>query len=164
MRSTKLISAAALVMVLCLTVSPVPARQTSNDFGTYKAREIKSSGTWINGSPLTLKALRGKVVVIDFWAFDCEPCIQAMPHITALHEKYAREGLVVIAIHTPRADYEKDEKKLRQAIERMGIRFPVVVDNKEKLFRAYLCDLWPSQFVIDRTGTVPLQPRRFGEI
>ena len=77
-----------------------------------------------------------------------------MPHITALYEKYAKDGLVVIGVHTPRADYEKDEKKLRQAIEKMGIRFPVVVDNKEKIFRDYQCDLWPSQFVIDRKGVV----------
>src|SRR5215467_15644705 len=154
MKSTKLIFAAAPVIGLCVTISTAVARQTSDDFGTYKAREIKSSGTWINGGPVTLKSLRGKVVVIDFWAFDCEPCIQAMPHVTALHEKYAKDGLVVIGVHTARADYEKDEKKLRQAIEKMGITFPVVVDNKEKLFRAYQCDLWPSQFVIDRTGIV----------
>src|SRR5437773_7714353 len=130
------------------------SRQTSNDFGTYKAREIRNTGTWINGGPLSLKSLKGKVVVVDFWAFDCEPCIQTMPHITELYEKYAKDGLVVIGVHTPRADYEKDEKKLREAIEKMGIRFPVVVDNKEKIFRDYQCDLWPSQFVIDRKGIV----------
>jgi thiol-disulfide isomerase/thioredoxin len=128
--------------------------QTSKDFGTYKAKEIRKSDVWINGGPLNLKALRGKVVVIDFWAFDCEPCIETMPHIVELHDKYAKEGLVVIGIHTPRADYEKDVGKLREAILRMGIKFPVAVDEKQKMFRDYLCDLWPSQFVIDRTGIV----------
>ena len=77
-----------------------------------------------------------------------------MPHIVELHEKYAKDGLVVIGIHTPRADYEKDVPKLREAILRMGIKFPVAVDEKQKIFRDYLCDLWPSQFVIDQTGIV----------
>ena len=129
------------------------AAQTSNDY-TYKAKEIRKSDVWINGGPLNLRSLRGKVVVLDFWAFDCEPCIETMPHIVELHEKYAKDGLVVIGIHTPRADYEKDVAKLREAIVRMGIKFPVAVDEKQKMFRDYLCDLWPSQFVIDRAGMV----------
>jgi len=125
----------------------------AQDFGTYKAREIRKSN-WINGAPLTLKSLKGKVIVIDFWAFDCAPCIEATPHIVDLYKKYARDGLVVIGVHTPRADYEKDASKLRAAVEKMGIQYPVVVDNEQKIFRDYLCDLWPSQFVIDRNGIV----------
>jgi len=120
----------------------------------YKAREIRKSDTWINSNALTLKSLRGKVVVVDFWAFDCEPCIEAMPHVNELYDRYGRDGLVVIGVHTPRADYEKDVAQLRSAIARMGIKFPVVVDDKQKIFRDYLCDLWPSQFVIDRNGIV----------
>jgi thiol-disulfide isomerase/thioredoxin len=139
--------------VLLLGVS-VSFGQTAKDFGTYPAREIRKSKEWINGGPLSLKSLRGKVVVIDFWAFDCEPCIEAMPHIVDLYEKYARQGVVFIGIHTPRAEYEKNLSKLREAIRRMRIEFPVVVDAEQKIFRDYLCDLWPSQFVIDRTGIV----------
>src|SRR5215813_4109623 len=120
----------------------------------YKAREIRKSDVWINGAPLTLKSLRGKVVVVDFWAFDCEPCLEAMPHITDLYEKYSGRGLVVIGVHTPRADYEKNVSRLRDAITKLGIKFPVVVDEKQKIFRDYLCDLWPSQFVIDQNGIV----------
>jgi thiol-disulfide isomerase/thioredoxin len=128
--------------------------QLPKDFGTYKAREITKSNVWINGAPMTLKSLRGKVVVLDFWALDCEPCIVAMPHIVELQNKYAASGLVVIGVHTPRADYEKDPVKLREAMKKMGITFPVLVDNKAQIFRDYLCDLWPSQFVIDRNGIV----------
>ncbi|OLE74511.1 MAG: hypothetical protein AUG12_01375 [Acidobacteria bacterium 13_1_20CM_2_57_8] len=129
------------------------AQEPAKDFGTYKAKEIRKSN-WINGAPLTLKSLKGKVIVIDFWAFDCAPCIEGTPHIVDLYKKYARDGLVVIGVYTPRADYEKDASKLRAAIEKMGIRYPVVVDNEQKIFRDYLCDLWPSQFVIDRNGIV----------
>ena len=141
-------------MTTLLLAGVVFASQSNKDFGTYKAKEIRKSDVWINGGPLTLKSLKGKVVFIDFWAFDCEPCVEAMPHIEALHEKYAKDGLVVIGIHTPRTDYEHDVAKLRQAVANMGIKFPVVVDDKEKIFQDYLCDLWPSQFVIDRQGIV----------
>jgi thiol-disulfide isomerase/thioredoxin len=129
------------------------AATPAKDPGTYKAREIRRSA-WINSQPLTLKSLKGKVVVIDFWAFDCAPCIEAMPHIIDLHNKHAKDGLVVIGVHTPRADYERSVEGLRDAIVRMGIKFPVVIDDKQKIWRDYLCDLWPSQFVIDRNGIV----------
>ena len=141
------------IAALIFATAALLAGQTT-DISSYKAREIRKSDVWINGAPLTLKSLRGKVVVIDFWAFDCEPCVEAMPHVNALYEKYAADGLVIIGVHTPRADYEKDLAKLREAVTRVHIKFPVVVDDKQKIFHDYLCDLWPSQFVIDRTGTV----------
>jgi thiol-disulfide isomerase/thioredoxin len=128
--------------------------QATKDFGTYKAKELRKSDVWINSKPLSLKSLKGKVVVIDFWAFDCDPCIETMPHIIDLHDKYSKDGLVVNGVHTPRIDIEHDVSKLRAAVEKMGIQFPVVVDDKEKIFRDYLCDLWPSQFIIDQQGIV----------
>jgi thiol-disulfide isomerase/thioredoxin len=71
-----------------------------------RAPEIRSSDTWINSDgPLTLKSLKGKVVLIDFWAFDCDPCKETVPHVEALYEKYHQEGLAVIGLHTPRAHY-----------------------------------------------------------
>jgi thiol-disulfide isomerase/thioredoxin len=122
-----------------------------------KAPEIRSSDTWINtDGPMKLSALKGRVILVDFWAFDCDPCKETVPHIEALYEKYSREGLTVIGVHTPRADYEKDVTKLREAVKRMGIRYPVVVDNKQKIWADYRCDLWPTQFVIDRQGFIRL--------
>jgi thiol-disulfide isomerase/thioredoxin len=142
-----------LKLALAILVLATAVSATGEDY-SYKAKELRKSDVWINGAPLTLKALRGKVVVIDFWAFDCEPCIEAMPQINDLYAKYGNAGLVVIGVHTPRADYEHDVAKLRQAISRMGIKFPVVVDDNQKMFRDYLCDLWPTQFVIDPNGIV----------
>jgi len=122
-----------------------------------KAPEIRKSDVWINSNiPLKISTLKGKVVLIDFWAFDCDPCKETIPHIEALYEKYSKDGLVVIGVHTPRADYEKELPKLRAAIEKFGIRYPVVVDNKQKIWADYRCDLWPTQFVIDRNGFIRL--------
>jgi thiol-disulfide isomerase/thioredoxin len=143
-----------LVAMILLCTSALFASQATKEFGTYKAKEIRKSDIWINSKPLTLKSLKGKVVFLDFWAFDCDPCIETMPHVVELYDKYSKEGVVFIGVHTPRIDIEHDVTRLRAAIEKMGIRFPVVVDDKEKIFRDYLCDLWPSQFVIDRQGIV----------
>ena len=147
---------ARLTLILLLLTNVTLARQSPNASGTYtyKAREIRKSDVWINSAPLSLKALKGKVVVIDFWAFDCAPCIETTPHIVDLYNKYTKDGLAIIGVHTPRADYEKDVVKLRKVVSEMGIKYPVVVDDKEKIFRDYLCDLWPTLFVIDRDGIV----------
>src|SRR5438046_1548102 len=112
-----------VAMLLCTAV--LTAGQASKDFGTYRAKEIRRSDVWINSEPLTLKSLKGKVVVIDFWAFDCDPCIETMPHIIDLYDRYSNDGVVVIGIHTPRIDIEHDVSKLREAVVKMGIKFPV---------------------------------------
>jgi thiol-disulfide isomerase/thioredoxin len=96
------------------------------DRDAYKAQEIRKSDIWINSGPLTLKSLRGQVVVVDFSAFDCEPCIDAMPHIQEVYDKYAPQGLVVIGVHTPRAEYERDVAKLRIAIKQMELSATVM--------------------------------------
>ena len=119
-----------------------------------KAPELRNSGTWINSTPLTLKSLKGKVVLLEFWAFDCDPCIEAMPHIRELYSRYENKGLVTIGIHVPRTDDEKKLPKLRDAVKRMDIRFPQVSDNAQKIWSDYRCDLWPTVFVIDRNGSI----------
>jgi thiol-disulfide isomerase/thioredoxin len=138
-------SALCLIILLCAgTLTGAPE----------KAPEFRKSGVWINSTPLTLKSLKGKVVLVDFWAFDCDPCIQAMPHIREIQSRYEQKGLVTIGVHVPRTDDEKDVTKLREAVKRMEIRFPVVTDNPQKIFGDYRCDLWPTVFVIDRQGAI----------
>ncbi|HTG72642.1 MAG TPA: redoxin domain-containing protein, partial [Terriglobia bacterium] len=70
--------------------------------------------------------------------------------------KYAKDGLVVVAVHTPRVDYEKDEKRIREAVQKKGIKYPVVVDSKYDIWSDYLCNVWPSRFVIDQQGVIQL--------
>jgi thiol-disulfide isomerase/thioredoxin len=135
----------ALLLVIALVTTPA----------AEKPPELRSSNTWINtDGPLKLSSLKGKVVLIDFWAFDCEPCKETVPRVEALYERYSSKGLVVIGIHTPRTSEEKEIPKLRDAVKRMGIQYPVVVDANQKMFSDYRCDLWPTQFVIDRKGFV----------
>jgi thiol-disulfide isomerase/thioredoxin len=125
-------------------------------FVGQKAPELKEGDVWINTPALTLESLRGKVVLLNFWAYDCEFCADALPHVKAWHDKYAKEGLVIIGVHTPRIDYEKEIPKVRDAVMEKGIEYPVVADNKFQIWSDYLCNVWPSHFVIDQEGVIQL--------
>ena len=147
------------LVLLCVAVvftSVAIAQHEDDVFAGQKAPELKKLPGWLNSSPLTLASLRGKVVLLQFWAFDCPYCAEATPHVIEWNQKYSKDGLVVIGVHTPRVDYEKDEAKLREAIQKKGIKYPVVVDNKYDIWADYLCNVWPSHFVIDQSGVIQL--------
>jgi len=145
---------ALVAAVLC--TSAAIAQHEEDAFVGQKAPELKPSPTWINTQPLKLESLKGKVVLLNFWAFDCPYCAEATPYVVGWHEKYAKDGLVVIGVHTPRLDYEKDVAKIREAVTRKNIKYPVVVDSKYDIWSDYLCNVWPSHFVIDQQGVIQL--------
>jgi thiol-disulfide isomerase/thioredoxin len=145
-----------MLATLMMTVAAW-AQHPEDAFVGQKAPEIKSGDAWINSSsPLKLEDLRGKVVLIDFWAYDCPFCAEAMPHVKAMHDKYSKDGLVVIGVHVPRIDREKEIPKIREAVTKTQIRFPVVVDNSFQIWSDYLCNTWPSHFVVDQNGVIQL--------
>jgi peroxiredoxin len=146
----------AIFLISTLHIAAVGAQHPDDVFVGQKAPELKSGDAWFNSGPLKLEQLRGKVVLIDFWSFDCAYCMEALPHVKALYEKYRKDGLVVIGVHAPRADYEKNPAKVKAAIAKRGIQYPVVVDNDHKIWGDYLCNSWPSHFVIDQDGIIRL--------
>ena len=109
------------LFALLLTARFASAQQPEDAFVGQKAPEIKSGHMWLNADPLTLQQLRGKVVLIEFWAWDYPFCAEAMPHIKELNDKYAQQGLVIIGVHTARFEYEKDVAKLKEAIGKKEI-------------------------------------------
>ncbi|HTJ23643.1 MAG TPA: cytochrome c biogenesis protein CcdA [Gemmatimonadaceae bacterium] len=117
--------------------------------------------TWINSGPLTLDSLRGKVVLIDFWTFQCYNCLNALPHVKALYEKYHKEGLVVIGVHTPELPQERVVDNVRREVKRLGIAYPVVVDNDYAIWNAYHNQYWPAAYYADASGE--LRFSHFGE-
>ena len=145
-----------LLLVFLLFTSVAWAQRDDDAFVGAKAPELKAGTLWINSAPLTLESLKGKVVMLDFWAFDCENCAEAMPHVLDLYKKYGKDGLVIIGVHTPRIDYEKDLAKIKEDVAKKGIQYPVVVDNKYSIWSDYLCDAWPNVFVIDQEGVIQL--------
>ena len=147
------------LLLLCVAVlftSVAIAQHEEDAFVGQKAPELKKVPVWLNSTPLTLQSLRGKVVLLQFWAFDCPFCAEATPHVIEWNEKYAKSGLVVVAVHVPRVDYEKDQAKIRDALRKKGIKYAVAVDNKYDIWSDYLCNVWPSHFVIDQDGVIQL--------
>ncbi len=117
--------------------------------------------TWLNSPPLTREQLRGKVVLVDFWTYSCINCIRAIPHVRALHDRYAREGLVIIGVHAPEFAFERDPANVRKAIADLGIAYPVAVDNKLAIWRAFDNHYWPAQYLADSKGRI--RYHHFGE-
>jgi thiol-disulfide isomerase/thioredoxin len=147
---------ARLLIGLLLTTGIAWAQHPDDAFVGQKAPEIKGDNIWINSSPLKLESLRGKVVLVDFWAYDCPFCAEAMPHVLDLYKKYAKDGLVIIGVHTPRIDYEKNVSKVKEAVAKKSIHYPVVIDNNYEIWSDYLCATWPSHFVVDQKGVIQL--------
>ena len=125
------------------------------------APEFTGINNWINSAPLTMQSLRGKVVLVEFWTYDCINCIHVIPHMKQLHERYASQGLVVVGVHTPEFGHERVLANVRRAVERYDIRYPVAQDNGYKTWNAYGNRYWPAQYLIDRQGRVVYS--HFGE-
>jgi thiol-disulfide isomerase/thioredoxin len=122
-----------------------------NDTKAPIAPEL-SNGTWLNSDPLTLKSLRGRVVIVNFWTFGCYNCRNTLPSIRNWDARYRNKGLTIIGVHTPEFEREKNIDNLRREIAELGIRYPVVTDNDNAMWNAYKVQAWPTWFVIDRQG------------
>ncbi len=122
--------------------------------GRVHAPEFPSDASWIQGGPLTLRNLRGKVVLIDFWTYSCVNCIRTLPYVQRWHESYEKNGLVVIGIHTPEFSFEKNEENVKDALARFGITYAVVADNEYAIWRLYANRSWPRKFLINAEGVI----------
>lgn len=118
------------------------------------APALTGATTWINSPPLTIEALRGKVVLVEFWTRECINCFHVLPHTKALNERYAKDGLLVIGVHTPEYDEERDIAGVRNAAQRLGVTWPVAVDNDYRIWNRWDNQYWPAIYLIDRDGRV----------
>jgi cytochrome c biogenesis protein CcdA/thiol-disulfide isomerase/thioredoxin len=144
------------------------------DYGP--APEIVTHGRWYNtegfgkkamsasaeGSPpLTLHMLRGKVVLVDFWTYSCVNCVRTIPHLAAWYKTYKKDGFVIIGVHTPEFEFEKNPANVKKAIADLGITWPVVLDNEYKQWDAFSNHYWPAHYFIDANGHI--RHRHLGE-
>ncbi|MBA2340070.1 MAG: peptide-methionine (R)-S-oxide reductase MsrB [Pyrinomonadaceae bacterium] len=113
-----------------------------------------SGGTWINSEPLTLEALRGRVVLVDFWTFGCYNCRNTLPTLKRLNASYGNRGLTIVGVHSPESDYEKDLDNVRRGVRELGIRYPVITDNDYQTWRAYGVQAWPTIVILDKQGRI----------
>jgi cytochrome c biogenesis protein CcdA/thiol-disulfide isomerase/thioredoxin len=139
-----------------VTAEPTPALA---DEGPMP--ELSGAVAWINSAALSRDALRGKVVVIDFWTYSCINCLRALPYVEGWSAKYKDAGLVVIGVHTPEFAFEKERSNVEQAVRDLKITYPVAVDSNYKIWQAFHNEYWPAHYFIDGQGRI--RYHHFGE-
>ncbi|MEC5384906.1 cytochrome c biogenesis protein DipZ [Uliginosibacterium sp. H3] len=138
---------------------PADAAQALPVDGTLPS--IAGAVEWLNSPPLTNEALRGKVVLVDFWTYSCINCLRTLPYLRAWADKYRDQGLVIIGVHAPEFAFEKDIDNVRAAVKKLGITYPVAIDNKFALWRAFDNNFWPAHYLADAQGRI--RHRHVGE-
>ena len=118
------------------------------------APDFEADGDWFNSKPLTVTALHGKVVLVDFWTYSCINCLRTLPHLEAWYAAYHKDGFEIVGVHTPEFAFEHVASNVRAAIARLGIQYPVVQDNRYRTWAAYGNEYWPAEYLIDRSGEV----------
>lgn len=109
---------------------------------------------WLNSAPVKLADLRGRVVLIEFWTFDCYNCRNTLPWLKAIHAELGGQGLEVVSVHTPELDRERDPERLRAAIAELGISYRVMIDNDFSYWRALNNRYWPAFYLVGRDGRI----------
>ena len=157
----KMLKAAAIVSLSLLATTPSVRAADANSSPAIqlaqagsKAPEFKGLSNWFNSEPLSMSALRGKVVLVDFWTYGCVNCVNTLPHVTQLYAKYKDRGLVVVGIHTPEFPFERSAGNVQNALKRHGITYPVAQDNDSATWNAYSNNYWPAQYIVDQSGKV----------
>jgi cytochrome c biogenesis protein CcdA/thiol-disulfide isomerase/thioredoxin len=135
-----------------LEVASKQVKVALNDYGS--APDFTGVSQWLNTDALSLDALRGKVVLIDFWTYSCINCLRTLPHLEKWDKQYRSKGLVIVGVHTPEFAFEHDVGNVRAAVEKLGVRYPVALDNDYKTWNAYSNEFWPAEYLLDQEGRV----------
>jgi thiol-disulfide isomerase/thioredoxin len=112
------------------------------------------SSEWINSPPLKLRSLRGSVVLIEFWAFDCVNCRNTLPWVEAMYAEYRERGLQIVSVHTPELKQEYVPGNVRKAVKSLGITNPVMLDSDYSYWGALNNRYWPAFYLVDRKGRI----------
>lgn len=119
-----------------------------------KAPEFEGITSYINSNGTKMSGLKGKVVLIDFWTYSCINCIRTLPYLVDWNEKYSDKGLVIVGIHSPEFEFEKDIDNVKQAVTRFGIKYPVLLDNDHGTWNAFQNSYWPRKYLVDSEGFI----------
>jgi thiol-disulfide isomerase/thioredoxin len=114
----------------------------------------RPASQWINSEPLTLESLRGHVVLLDFWTFECWNCYRSFPWLHELEARFQDQGLRVIGVHTPEFEREKVVASIRAKVQEFGIEHPVMIDSDHAYWNALQNRYWPAWYLIDRQGRI----------
>jgi cytochrome c biogenesis protein CcdA/thiol-disulfide isomerase/thioredoxin len=142
-----------------------PARSRATSLPVYAAApDFVGISHWLNtpgGKPLTLAALRGKVVLVDFWTYSCINCLRTLPHLRAWYAAYHKDGFQIVGVHTPEFAFEHVLSNVKSAVKRFDVTWPVALDNDYATWNAWSNQYWPADYLVDRHGDV--RAYSFGE-
>lgn len=137
------------------------AQEPPSIVGSSPLWGLSGATGWINSAPLTAKQLKGKVVFVDFWTYSCINCLRSLPYVEAWAQKYRDDGLVVIGVHTPEFDFEKELPNVEKAVAKFSVTYPVALDSNHAIWDAFHNEFWPAHYFIDAKGKVRFE--HFGE-
>lgn len=141
-------SASMLIGLWLLIVAPAMAVEIGR-----AAPEIADS-VWLNASSQRLADLRGQVVMVKFWTFDCYNCRNVEPYVIDWYGRYREQGFTVLAVHSPEFDHERDIDNVRRYIRKHHVPYPVIIDNDFVTWKRYANRYWPAMYLIDKSGIV----------
>src|SRR3712207_2673460 len=122
---------------------------------------LDESSVWLNSEPLTAESLRDRVVLVDFWTYSCVNWLRTLPYVRAWAARYGDRGLVTIGVHAPEFGFEHDLPNVRRAAVKLGVDYPVVIDNDFAVWRSFDNRYWPALYLLDGDGR--LRFHHFGE-
>ena len=150
-------AAAGLLALIALPLAAQPQEagttaRLAQKAGTARLLSFDGGIAWFNSKPLTPDQLRGKVVLVDFWEYTCVNCLRTLPYEKAWYARYARDGFVIVGVHTPEFHFSGEPANVGAALERLDITWPVVLDSKQAIWDRYGNDVWPRELLYDRSG------------
>ncbi len=158
----KTVYASLLTPLVPSSLSSSPTVKKKSDLPILrKAPEFQGLGAWVNSAPLTMAALKGKVVLVYFWTYTCINCIHTQPFVAKYWETYKEKRFMIIGVHTPEFTFEKSESNVRKAVKDAGIQYPVVQDNEFATWNAFSNRYWPAFYLVDGEGNIRYE--HFGE-
>jgi len=142
-------------------VSKAAAVSLTDEQSSRRMPSLEGAAQWLNSEPLDTESLRGKVVLVDFWTYDCINCQRSLPYVNRWAKRYEKNGLVVIGVHTPEYAYEKLVGNVQREVTALDISYPVAIDNNYTIWRAFDNSYWPAHYFIDAKGRIRFS--HFGE-
>ncbi len=153
LQGTAVDSAAATTSVTAASTAALSGA-TASAGPAVAAPEFSGLENWMNGAPMRMVQLRGKAVLVDFWTYGCVNCINTLPYVKQWYQRYKDQGLVVVGVHTPEFAFEREVANVQQAVQRLGIEYPVAQDNRYATWNAWGNQYWPAIYLVDRSGHV----------
>src|SRR5262249_17225105 len=130
--------------MMAMTGAMTGANATSAPLVEGKSPSFDGAIAWLNSPALTVEALRGKVVMVDFWTYSCINCLRTLPYLRAWYERYKDSGFTIIGVHSPEFAFEKDARNVRRAVREFDIQYPVAMDNNYAVWSAFNNRYWPA--------------------